>query len=142
MTEAEVQAFCANNGISVSPPGQALHVVDPESLPPSVRAFVNDDGSYKGDNTPEAETARHEESKGEADSDPNAVAKSPMQAERSDSPKKQGKLPDDFPGYAALAAAGISTYAQLRKAGDVTKIEGIGPATAEKIETALSEDAE
>lgn len=54
MTEQEVQAFCANNGISVSAPGQPLHVVDVENLPPSVREFVNDDGSYKGDNTPEA----------------------------------------------------------------------------------------
>lgn len=55
MTEQEVQAFCANNGISVSPVGQPLHVVDPTELPGSVRAFVNDDGTYKGDNTPESE---------------------------------------------------------------------------------------
>jgi len=51
---------------------------------------------------------------------------------------KQGKLPDDFPGVAALNAAGISTYAQLRHAGDVNDIEGIGPATAAKIEEALN----
>ncbi len=54
MTEQEVQAFCANNGISVSAPSEPLHVVDPENLPESVRQFVNDDGSYKGDNKPEA----------------------------------------------------------------------------------------
>jgi len=49
MTEQEVQAFCANNGISVSPPGAPLFVVDPENLPPKVRKFVNDDGTYAGD---------------------------------------------------------------------------------------------
>lgn len=75
MTEQEVQAFCANNGISVSPAGQPLHVVDPESLPPSVRRFVNEDGSYKGDGTPEAEDPRHEESKGEENADPTKVRK-------------------------------------------------------------------
>ena len=48
MTEEEVQAFCANNGISVSKVGEPLHVVDVENLPPTVREFVNDDGSYKG----------------------------------------------------------------------------------------------
>lgn len=52
MTEQEVQAFCANNGISVSAPGEPLHVVDTENLPDSVKAFVNDDGSYKGGSTP------------------------------------------------------------------------------------------
>lgn len=138
MTEQEVQAFCANNGISVSAPGQPLHVVDPGELPPSVRAFVNDDGSYKGDNTPEKKDARHEQSKGEADSDPNAVAKNVSDEERGPEVKK-GKLPDDFPGHAALSNAGITTYAQLRKAGDVTALEGIGPATADKIKTALEE---
>ena len=53
---------------------------------------------------------------------------------------KQGKLPEDFPGHAALAEAGINTFGQLRKAGDVTEIEGIGPATAKKIEEALEEE--
>lgn len=62
MTEAEVQAFCANNGISVSAPGQPLHVVNPDELPESVRVFVNDDGSYAGDNTPEAEDRKDEKS--------------------------------------------------------------------------------
>lgn len=50
---------------------------------------------------------------------------------------KQGPLPDDFPGRAALEKADINTYAQLRKAGDVTELEGIGEATAAKIEDAL-----
>lgn len=59
--------------------------------------------------------------------------KSPVQAEL------KGALPDDFPGHAALAAADITTYAQLRKADDVTQIVGIGEATAKKIAEALGE---
>lgn len=89
MTEEQVQAFCANNGISVSKPGQPLHVVNPDELPPSVREFVNDDGSYKGNNTPEAKDARHEESKGETDSNAAAVAKKPMDAKRGAEIKKK-----------------------------------------------------
>lgn len=54
----------------------------------------------------------------------------------------KGKLPEDFPGLAALEAAGITTYAQLRKAGDVTEIDGIGPATTAKIHAALAQDTE
>lgn len=119
MIEQEVQAFCANNGISVSPPGEPLHVVDPESLPPKVRAFVNDDGSYKGDSSSSGEDA-----------------------DSVDKPAQKGKLPEEFPGHGALEAAGITTYAQLRKAGDVTQVDGIGPATAEKIQAALGEGGE
>lgn len=54
----------------------------------------------------------------------------------------KGKLPEDFPGHAALAEAGINTYAQLRKAGDVTEVAGIGPATAKKIAEALAATTE
>lgn len=54
----------------------------------------------------------------------------------------QGKLPDGFPNKAALEAAGITTYAQLRKAGDVTSIEGIGPASKEKIDAAIAGGAQ
>lgn len=78
MTEQEVQAFCANNGISVSAPGQPLHVVNPDELPPTVREFVNDDGSYKGSDTPEAEDPDHEASKGDEDADETKVRKMPM----------------------------------------------------------------
>lgn len=53
--------------------------------------------------------------------------------------KKQGPLPDDFPAKAKLEEHGIKTYAQLRKAGDVTELEGIGTATAAKIAEALGE---
>ena len=52
----------------------------------------------------------------------------------SDEPAElKGKLPEDFPGHAALAEAGINTYGQLRKVSDLTAIAGIGEATAAKI---------
>jgi hypothetical protein len=49
----------------------------------------------------------------------------------------KGALPDDFPGRSALSDAGVNTYAQLRKAGDVTALPGIGSATEAKIAAAL-----
>lgn len=49
----------------------------------------------------------------------------------------QGKLPPEFPGYAWLVESGITTYAKLRKVGDVTTVSGIGKATAQKIAEAL-----
>ncbi len=52
---------------------------------------------------------------------------------------KQGPLPDDFPGRDKLEDAGIRTYAQLRDAGDVTELPGIGDATAKKIADAMTE---
>ena len=42
-------------------------------------------------------------------------------------------LPEDFPGYRALVAAGVETFAQLRALGDVTRIKGIGPKLAKRI---------
>ncbi|MDT5061520.1 MAG: hypothetical protein QOH63_1979 [Acidobacteriota bacterium] len=156
MTEAEVQAFCANNGISVSPVGQPLFVVDPTQLPQSVRVFVGDDGKYIGDGTPKAEDARHEESKGAPDQDETAIAKglgddevkpseeAEVDSEESGASLPQGKLPDDLPGHAALEAEGVTTYAQLRKrisAGTLIEIPGIGDATAAKIKEALGEEA-
>ena len=53
-------------------------------------------------------------------------------------PELKGKLPEDFPGYSSLEAAGVTTYAKVRKQFDsLEEIEGIGPATAEKIREAL-----
>jgi hypothetical protein len=52
---------------------------------------------------------------------------------------KSGPLPEDFPGRDKLADAGITTYAKLRDAGDVTAIPGIGAATAAKIADALKD---
>jgi hypothetical protein len=147
MTEEQVRGFCLNNGINATPIGTALRVLDPTELPGSVRKFVNDDGTYKGDNTPEAEDSRHEESKGAPDADDTAVRKMPgdslaeveAKEEAIEGKELKGKLPEDFHGRVALEAAGITTYAQLRKAGDLTEIPGIGPATAEKIAEALRE---
>ena len=63
----------------------------------------------------------------------------PEQITEPEHPKSElkGKLPEDFPGHAALLEAGIHTYAQLRKAGELTEIPGIGEATAAKIAEAL-----
>jgi hypothetical protein len=56
----------------------------------------------------------------------------------------KGKLPDDFPGKAALEAAGITTYAQLRKTMETenwfNEVPNIGEATAEKIDERLAND--
>lgn len=46
-------------------------------------------------------------------------------------------IPADFPGAEALAKAGITTFAALDAVEDLTSIDGIGKATAEKIENAL-----
>lgn len=148
MTEAEVQAFCANNGISVSSVGKPLFVVDPTQLPASVRQFVGDDGKYIGDDTPKAEDPRHEESKGAPDQDETVIAKvvgdsevrpsEETQVDSEGSDTLKGKLPGDFPGRTALEAGGVTTYAKLRALnGDYTSIPGVGDATAQKITEAL-----
>jgi hypothetical protein len=147
MTEEQVRGFCLNNGVNATPIGTPLRVLDPTELPASVRKFVNEDGTYRGDNTPESEDANHEESKGEPDADETAVRKSlgdtfeqvEQKEAEIDGAKLKGKLPDDFPGHAALETAGITTYAQLRKAGNLDDIVGIGPATAQKIRESLGE---
>lgn len=52
----------------------------------------------------------------------------------------KGPLPEDFPGRAALAEAGITSYGKLRRyKGELTEIDGIGAATAEKIKAAQGE---
>ena len=56
--------------------------------------------------------------------------------------KLKGKLPDGFPGKAALDEAGYTTYAKVRKLhdhGKLTEVPGIGEVTAGHIGEALSE---
>lgn len=90
-----------------------------------IEAFLS---SYKD---PNAATEKTEETV--------AAPEAPASTEQTEEEKteaakpKQGKLPEDFPGYAALDEAGIHTYAQLRKVKDLLEVPGIGPATAEKI---------
>lgn len=70
-----------------------------------------------------------------------AAAKAP--AESANEPKAlRGKLPEDFPGAAALEAAGVTTYAGVRKQLEsLEDIDGVGPATAEKIRDAMNESS-
>lgn len=54
----------------------------------------------------------------------------------------RGKLAEDFPGHAALEAAGLTSYAKVRKQLDsLEEVEGIGPATADKIREAMGESS-
>lgn len=61
-------------------------------------------------------------------------------------PTLKGRLPEGFPGLTALEAAELATYAKVRKELAKEKpfeeVDGIGPATAEKIRAAMSESSE
>lgn len=53
----------------------------------------------------------------------------------------EGRLPDDFPGHAALKAAGVITYDRVRKLiakGKLDDVPGIGPQTIKEIEAVLA----
>lgn len=58
----------------------------------------------------------------------------------------KGPLPKDFPAHDLLHAAGINTYTQLIKQqaseDGLEGVEGVGPATAEKIANRLVEDSQ
>jgi hypothetical protein len=75
--------------------------------------------------------AKENDAEGEkADGDPEATEGKSL----------RGKLPEDFPGRAALEAEGVTTYAGVRKQmnGDgLTAVPNIGDATAAKIEEAM-----
>jgi len=95
---------------------------------------------------PEADSPNVEAGSGDAETSGTMVADG-VEGETADdesvseepAPQLKGKLPEDFPGHAALDTAGIHTYGQLRKAleGGV-KIHGIGSATQAKIDEALA----
>ena len=52
---------------------------------------------------------------------------------------RRQELPPDFPEVTTLRKAGIELFAELLDQEDLTVIPGIGPARAERIETALSD---
>jgi hypothetical protein len=54
----------------------------------------------------------------------------------------RGKLPEDFPALSDLEAAGITTYAGVRKQLDsIEDVDNIGPIKAEKIREAIGESS-
>lgn len=53
---------------------------------------------------------------------------------------KEIAITNKMPGYAHLKNAGIRTIQQLQKIEDLSKIKGIGEATADKIKEFLSEN--
>lgn len=74
---------------------------------------------------------------------PEAVKTEPSTEPEIEQKPLKGKLPEDFPGYTALEAAGLTSYAKARKRLDaLEEIDGIGPATAVKIREAMRESSE
>lgn len=71
-----------------------------------------------------------------------AMTNADNQTMEPDTPGAAWGLPDDMPGHAALAAAGILTMADLLAVDDLTGIDGIGPATAHKIRARMTEATE
>jgi hypothetical protein len=122
MTQRELETYCKQNGIPCHMIGEKLRVMDLTQMPDHMRANFDDRGFY----VEAAKTVTEAETE-----------------EQPTTPQLRGKLPDDFPGHAALEAEGITTYAKVRKRlADLTDIPGIGDATAEKISAAMSESSE
>ena len=124
MNQADLQRYCKDNGVPCHMVGERLRVMDLSQLPDHMRAHFDGRGFIKSVHPEPASAAVEEE--------PVKVLK--------------GKLPEDFPGHAALEAAGLSTYAKVRKELSADKpfdeVDGIGPATAEKIRSAMNESLE
>lgn len=108
-------------------PGDKLQVMDLSQLPGAYRSLFDAQGFFIGGDGPESVVAEPGVSE---------IIGGEIPARDKNAPP-QGKLPEDFPGFTALDTAGIHTYAQLRKAGDVTEVPGIGEVTAGKIAEAL-----
>jgi hypothetical protein len=119
MTQRELETYCKENGIPCHMVGEKLRVMDLTQMPDHMRARFDDRGFYV------------------------EIATEVTEKEQPVGPQLRGKLPEDFPGHAALEAEGITTYAKVRKRlADLTDIPGIGDATAEKISAAMGESSE
>jgi hypothetical protein len=106
-------------------------LVEREILPEELAAYQAV-GYKEGALTPEAIAADKAAKKEEAPKKEEEVEEASV--------KKSGKLPDDFPGRAALEEAGITTYAQVRKAqkaDELKDVAGVGEVTLANILEAL-----
>lgn len=118
MTQREMEVYCRDNGVPCHAVGDRLRVMDLSRLPDRLRAQFDERGFLVTEPVADAPEPEHVK-------------------------PKRGKLPEDFPGHAALEAEGITTYAKVRKRLDsLTEIPGIGEATAEKIKAAMNESTE
>lgn len=116
--------------------GDRLQVMDLSLMPGGLRGLFDGHGMFIG-----GEVAELTAEPSPPDIQVNAENETQEGSDESEDEGQalRGRLPEDFPGHAALAAAGVDTYGKLRKVSDLTEIEGIGPATAEKIQEALGE---
>lgn len=121
MNQADLQSYCEDSGVPCHMVGERLRVMDLSQLPDRMRAQFDERGFIKSEQ-------------------PSA---GPAVEEHESVKPLRGKLPDDFPGHAALEAEGLTTYAKVRKRIDsLTDVSGIGEATAEKIRAAMNESSE
>ena len=129
----EQKPFVLGRALHLTADDQVVEETDPAGVkvlagagatisPEDVEKYGLDDSYRAVEEEEVAETPANDEN-------PEAVEEAPKPL--------RGKLPEDFPGFKALEEAGITTYAQVRKAGDLTEIKGIGDATAASIAAAL-----
>ncbi len=117
MTEREIEAYCVANGVPFNRRPlsgvERLRIMDVTQLPMAMREFCDERGFVK--------------------------IETPAPLESEEKLTANDLLPVDFPGHAALAAEGITTFAQVREVEDLTSIAGIGEVTAEKIAEAMED---
>jgi hypothetical protein len=116
MTKEDLQQYCKDNGIPCAAVG-AFRVMDLTQLPEHMRENFDERGVFK---TP-AEVA--------SDPEPEVLGDDLISDD----------LTEDFPGFAALSDAGYVSKSEVAVLSDddLDSIEGIGPATIEKIREAL-----
>jgi hypothetical protein len=147
----DAQAYTAD-GISPNTPlvtkaveGQFTEAAAPEA---AIDKMVGDTAAKGGGGGAVLAAAGKDTSKtlssDEATERPGATQKSNESDESDESAGTalRGKLPDGFPGKAALEAEGHTTYAKVRalhEKGTLTDVPGIAEATAAKIAEALEE---